>query len=246
MPHARILVVEDDEPIRRGIADALDYNGYAVLEAPDGRAGLDAACSQDIDLVLLDIMMPKLNGFEMLEQLRRAKPGLPVIFLTARGEPSDKISGLKLGADDYVVKPFNADELLARVEAVLRRSAERPRTLGIIEAPGLRIDLERRRVTHADGTTTDLSEREAEVLGYLAASPGRVVSRDELLQRVWGIDPRGVQSRTVDMAIARLREQLRDDPANPRVIRTVRAKGYAFADDAARSESPEPTREGSG
>jgi DNA-binding response OmpR family regulator len=180
--------------------------------------------------------MPKLDGFGVLIQLRAAKPTIPVIMLTAKGEEADRIRGLKGGADDYVVKPFSASELLARVEAVLRRSAERPRARSNATVAGRTIDLERREVIHTDGTRELLSQRESDVLAYLLTNPGRAVSRDELLQRVWGLDPRGVQTRTVDMAVARLREVLRDDPAEPRVIITVRAKGYMLA-----SENPEGT-----
>ncbi len=229
MALATILIVEDDEAIRLGIADALEYAGYGVCESGDGEDGLERACSGAIDLVLLDILMPKMDGFTMLSELRKAKPALPVIMLTARGEQEDKVKGLRLGADDYVVKPFGPDELLARVEAVLRRSAERPVERTTMEIAGRTIDFERREITHQDGSVCSLTEREGEVLRYLAASGDRAVSRDELLNRVWGIDPRGVRSRTVDMTIARLREHLRDDSSEPKVIVTVRGKGYMLA-----------------
>jgi len=231
MALATILIVEDDDAIRRAIADALQHTGYGVVEACDGVEGLERACGGAIDLVLLDLLMPKMDGLTMLKHLRCAQPAMPVIILTARGEQQDKVAGLRLGADDYVVKPFGPDELLARVEAVLRRSAERPVERAILEIAGRRVDFQRREIAHENGQATTLSEREAEVLHYLCARPGRAVSRDELLNRVWGIDPRGVRSRTVDMTIARLREQLRDDPADPSVIRTVRGKGYMIALD---------------
>lgn len=224
-----VLVVEDDEPIRVGIVDALELHGYAVLEAPDGAKGLQRAIADDVDLVLLDIMMPRMDGLTMLGEVRRVKPGLPVIMLTARGEESDRVRGLRAGADDYVVKPFSATELLARVEAVLRRSAERPQGVGRLVVGGLTIDFERRELTRTGGVREAIPEREAELLRYLASNRGRAISRDELLSRVWGLDPRGMQTRTVDMAVARLREQLGDDPGNPRVIVTVRGKGYMLA-----------------
>lgn len=229
MPLANVLVVEDDSAIRRGLVDALRFNGYAVHEAADGRSGLDLALSLDADIVLLDIMMPKLDGMEVLERLRRAKPSIPVIFLTARGEEEDRVRGLKLGADDYVVKPFGVDELIARVEAVLRRSAERPAPVSKLEIAGRLIDFDRREVTLPGGERRALAQREAEVLAYLAANRGRAIGRDELLARVWGFDPRGTQTRTVDMAVARLREQLGDSPTEPKVVRTVRGKGYMLA-----------------
>jgi len=226
---AKVLVVEDDAAIRRGLVDALRFAGYAPIEAADGRAGLDAALGSGCDLVLLDLLMPRLDGLAVLRELRLARPALPVIILTAKGEERDRVEGLRAGADDYVVKPFSATELLARVEAVLRRSAERPRPVPRLTVAGRAIDFERREVTHADGDRVTLTEREAETIAYLVANRGRAVSRDELLSRVWGLDPRGMQTRTVDMTIARLREALRDDPANPAVVVTVRAKGYMLS-----------------
>jgi two-component system, OmpR family, alkaline phosphatase synthesis response regulator PhoP len=231
VPLAKILVVEDDAAIRRGLVDALTFAGYAPMEAPDGKAGLDAALGAEPDLVLLDVLMPKMDGFTVLRELRKSKPALPVILLTAKGEEQDRVRGLKDGADDYVVKPFSATELLARVEAVLRRSAERPRGVQKVIVAGRTIDLERREVVLPGGHREVLSQKEAELVGYLVANRGRAIARDELLSRVWGLDPRGVHTRTVDMTIARLRELLRDDPANPAVIVTVRAKGYMLAGD---------------
>ncbi len=225
-----ILVVEDDDAIRRGLSDALSYSGYSVTEAPDGEVGLDLALSMDADLVLLDIMMPKMDGLEVLAELRKSKPAQPVIFLTARGEEYDRIGGLKLGADDYIVKPFSIDELLARVEAVLRRSPGRPTTLGVLTVAGRSIDFERREVVLESGARRTFTEREHEVLVFLSSNAGRAVSRDELLQNVWGLDPRGTHTRTVDMTIARLRETLDDDPSSPDVIRTVRGKGYMLVE----------------
>jgi two-component system, OmpR family, alkaline phosphatase synthesis response regulator PhoP len=224
-----VLVVEDDPAIRRGLVDALKFSGYAVREAADGEAGLQAALAPGVDLILLDILMPRLDGLQLLEQLRQTKPALPVIFLTARGQEEDRVRGLKSGADDYIVKPFSIGELMARVEAVLRRSPERPQRLDTLDLDGTTVDFERRELIHADGARAVLPQREAELLAYLAAHRGRAIGREELLLRVWGVDPRGVATRTVDMAVARLREQLRDDPDRPRVIITVRGKGYMLA-----------------
>ncbi len=229
-----ILVVEDDDAIRRGLADALSYSGYSVHDAPDGAKGLDLILSIDADLVLLDIMMPKMDGLEVLTRLRRAKPAQPVIFLTARGEEYDRVKGLKLGADDYIVKPFSIDELTARIEAVLRRSPGRPSGQRATSIAGREIDFERREVALPSGVRRSLTEREHEVLRFLCANPGRAISRKELLQTVWGLDPRGTHTRTVDMTIARLRETLEDEPGDPKVIKTVRGKGYMIVspDDA--------------
>ncbi len=229
MPLGRVLVVEDDAAIRRGICDSLKFAGYETVEAVDGQAGLTAALTVEPDIVLLDVLMPRMDGFTVLAELRKSKATLPVIVLTAKGEEQDRVRGLKQGADDYVVKPFSVSELLARVEAVLRRSAERPRAVAKLGIAGREIDLERREVSLPGGARELMSERETELLAYLVANRGRAVSRDELLSRVWGLDPRGMHTRTVDMTVARLREILRDDPAAPSVIVTVRAKGYMLA-----------------
>lgn len=224
-----ILVVEDDAAIRRGIVDSLKFSSYKVSEAPDGELGISSALKLEVDLVLLDVLMPKKDGFAVLAEIRKAKPTLPVIFLTAKGSEEDRVRGLKGGADDYVVKPFSVSELLARVEAVLRRSAERPQAVSQLKIAGCVIDFERREIRSAQGNRIELSEREASLLHYLAANPGRAISREELLSRVWGLDPKGVQTRTVDMHVARLRESLEDDPNEPKILLTVRSKGYMLA-----------------
>lgn len=229
MVKPRILVIEDDPAIRQGIRDALEFEGYLPLQAPDGDEGLRMAMQVDCDLVLLDLVLPKRDGLEILREVRATRPSLPVIVLTARGGEDDRVRGLQLGADDYVVKPFSVRELLARVDAVLRRSPERPLDLKRIDFPGGFADLARSEVVFGDGARQALSEREIEILRYLAGNPGRAISRDEILSRVWRLDPRGVETRTIDMHVARLREKLRDDPASPQVIQTVRGKGYLFA-----------------
>jgi len=240
MASQHILVVEDDAAIRQGIVDALDFNGYGTFEAARGDDGRDMALKVGCDLVLLDLVLPGCRGLEVLREIRKARPTLPVIILTALGDEADRIKGLDLGADDYVVKPFSVGELLARVKAVLRRSPERAGDVkeialpGVPETPGSggRADLQRREIIYDDGQRIDLSERECELLTYLAQNPGRAVSRDEILQRVWRLNPKGVATRTIDMHVVRLREKLRDDKADPRIIRTVRGKGYAWAETA--------------
>ena len=229
MAAARILVIEDDAAIRRGIVDALAFAGYSTLSADRGETGLRRAVECDCDLVLLDLVLPGADGLDILQKVRATRPTLPVIILTARGDEADRVQGLRLGADDYVVKPFSVKELLARIEAVLRRSPERPSDVTRISFVGGEADLARCEVRFADGGRMELSEREGELLRYLAGHAGRAISREEILSHVWRIAPAGLPTRTIDMHVARLREKLRDDPAEPRVILTVRGKGYMFA-----------------
>jgi DNA-binding response OmpR family regulator len=226
MDRKRVLVVEDDAAIRAGIADALAFHGYAAVQAERGDTGLDKALHGGCDLVILDLVLPGADGLAVLREVRRARPTLPVIILTARGDERDRVAGLRQGADDYVVKPFGIHELLARVDAVLRRSPERPSDVRRITLPRGEVDLELRQVRLEGGRQSELSERETELLRYLAANSSRAVSREELLSRVWGINPRSVETRTIDMHIARLRDKLGDDEGAPRLLLTVRGKGY--------------------
>jgi len=229
MPKARIVVVEDESAIRRGVSDALRLSGYEVTEAPDGVAGLREAVCAGVDLVLLDIMLPKRDGLEVLAELRRANPTRPVILLTARGSEDDRVRGLKMGADDYVVKPFSAKELLARVEAILRRTLKPVAEVRLVKVGVGTIDLHRREIRWPDGGRADLSETEAALLKYLVSNRERAVSREELLSRVWGIGTAGLETRAVDMHVARLRAKLRTadaDDDQPEAIVTVRAHGY--------------------
>ena len=228
MQRQQVLVIEDDAGIRQGIVDALKFEGYEPSEAKDGTEGLRAALSTSCDLILLDLVMPGNDGLTILREVRRVHPTLPVIILTARGDEDDRVQGLRLGADDYVVKPFSVRELLARVSAVLRRSPERPDVVHEIPIPGGAVDLDRQEIAFEDGSRVQLSERERELLRYFAANSGRAVSRDEILTRVWRLDPKGVETRTIDMHVARLREKLRD----PDVIQTVRGKGYKLAESS--------------
>src|SRR3954464_14181360 len=226
MSRKQILVVEDDPAIRRGVVDALAFAGYSTLEAGDGVAGCRAAIDADCDLLLLDLVLPGRDGLDVLREVRRARPTLPVIVLTARASEDDRVRGLSCGSDDYVTKPFSVRELLARVEAVLRRAPERPSTVRQVELPGGLADLERREVRFDDGGRSDLSEREHELLLYLASHTGRAISRGESLAGGGGLAPAGITTRTIDMHVARLREKLRDAPERPRVVLTVRGRGY--------------------
>ena len=223
-----ILTVEDDAAIRRGIVDSLRYVGYKVLEAASGDLGHEMAVRQQYDLLLLDLVLPGRGGLEILRDVRSTRPTQPVIILTARGEESDRVEGLRAGADDYVVKPFSVKELLARVEAVLRRSPGRPSDVPEVKIPGGVADFARRELRFTSGERCELSEREVELLRYLANHSERAVAREELLANVWRISPDGLPTRTIDMHVARLREKLRDDSADPKVLLTVRGKGYMF------------------
>lgn len=206
----------------------LKVAGYEPVEAADGAAGLAESRRVGVDLVLLDLRLPRMDGMQVLAELRKTHPILPVIILTARGSEEDRVRGLKGGADDYVVKPFSAREVLARVEAVLRRSPERPAPIRSIAVGGHQVDFERREVCFAGGQRVQLSEMEAGILAHLASNPGRVVSRDELLARVWGISTESLETRAVDMHITRLRTKLAggDPEGKAEWVVTVRGKGY--------------------
>ncbi len=219
-----ILVVEDDAAVRQGVVDALSFSGYEVISAADGREGMERALRASYQLMLLDLVMPYHSGFEVLEALRKERPGQPVIILSARGEEADRVKGLTMGADDYVVKPFSVRELLARVDAVLRRSSEREVGEDVFEFAGGRVDFSRREVLLNGGARKELSERESELLRYLISNRGRAVAREELLQQVWRIDPKNIETRTIDMHVAHLREKLGAD--GQKVVLTVRGKGY--------------------
>lgn len=229
MPSQVVLTIEDDAAIRRGIVDALQFCGYRVIQSGDGKEGLQIAVHQEYDLLLLDLVLPNGDGLEILRQVRKTRPTQAVIILSARGEENDRVAGLQLGADDYVVKPFSVKELLARVQAVLRRAPERPTDVDTVSWPGGTADFARRELQFSDGQRIELSERESDLLRYLVSNRGRAIARDELLANVWRISPKGVTTRTIDMHVARLREKLRDDSAEPQVLLTVRGKGYMFA-----------------
>ncbi len=228
-----VVVVEDEDAIRRGIVDALRVAGYDPVEAADGAAGLTEARRAGVDLVLLDLLLPKMDGLDVLAELRVTHPSLPVVILTARGSEEDRVRGLRSGADDYVVKPFSARELLARVEAVLRRSPDRPTPILHIKGMGTTVDCGRREVCLSGGQRVALSEMEASILKRLAAHAGRAVSREELLASVWGLRDGMVETRAIDMHITRLRQKLAGEAseASQEWIVTVRGKGYMLGPD---------------
>lgn len=221
----RILVVEDDEAIGQGLRDALESEGYDVLLAADGEEGLRLGLAEDPDLIVLDIMLPRMDGFTVLERLRADHVATPVLLLTARGLERDRVRGLDLGADDYVVKPFGLSELLARIRTRLRAwNRER----GFEEDAALRlgdlvVDFRARRVRRGDADV-ELTPREFELLDYLRRNPGRAIPRAELLRAIWGDEE--VVSRVIDTAVLGLRKKVERDPANPRHVVSVRGIGY--------------------
>ncbi len=225
-------MVEDDPAIRRGVVDALRHEGFAVAEAATYDEAVGEATRGRHDLLLLDLVLPGGDGLDVLAEARRSAADLPVIVLTARGQEEDRIRGLQLGADDYVVKPFSLRELLARVEAVLRRSAERASGPARVHGPAGVADLRRSEVRREGGERVELSEREAALLAYLARNRGRVISREELLHRVWHLPASASHTRTIDMTVVRLREKLGDDAEAPRCLVTVRGRGYMLAAEA--------------
>jgi DNA-binding response OmpR family regulator len=208
-----------------GLERNLRFEGYEVLLAADGEAALQAALNRRFDLLILDIMLPKVNGYEVCKTIRREGIDTPVIFLSAKSQETDKVLGLELGGDDYLTKPFGLRELMARVKSILRRSeAQTPK---VLECGPLRIDLSGRNVSR-NGRSLEMTSKEFELLRYLVEKRGRVLSRDEILSRVWGFDYDGT-ARTIDNFINRLRQKIGDDVRQPRLILTVRGVGYKFA-----------------
>lgn len=224
--HAKILVVEDEEVIRMALGDRLQSEGYQVEFASDGDQGFAMATEHAYDLVILDLMLPKKNGFDICRDIRMAGIIVPILMLTARGQVADKVVGLKLGADDYLTKPFDAMELLARVEALLRRVSY-PASSGVHRIGPLQVDL-RGTTVERDGREIALSAREFQLLRYLVEHRGTTVSRDILLKEVWGFSTE-VFTRTVDVHVASLRQKLEVDPKNPALILTVPGLGYKLA-----------------
>jgi len=231
MSRGTILVVEDDANIRNGLLDALESEGYRPVGASDGRQALAVFRQQTFDLVLLDIMMPELSGYDVCRELRKHGATLPILMLTAKGEEIDKVVGLELGADDYITKPFGLRELLARVAAALRRSRRMPADAGAklpheFDFGAARVNRKTfearvRKQIHA------LTAREVKLIELFAVHPDEVLSRDDLLNRVWGVEYYGT-TRTLDQHVAQLRKKIEIDPADPQVILTVHGVGYRY------------------
>ena len=225
---ARILLVEDEPGLVLTLSDLLAAEGHAVESATDGRTALARAAAERFDLVILDVMLPGKNGLEVCRELRRSGRDCAILMLTAKSQVADRVAGLKLGADDYLTKPFEPPELLARIEALLRRvHREKLTPVARFQFGNVEVDFEKGDVRKL-GTPVNLAGKELNLLRYLVDHRGKVVSREELLEAVWEYQP-GVSSRTIDVHVAWLRQKLEDSPANPRHIHTVRGVGYRFA-----------------
>jgi len=222
----KILIVEDEPNMVAGLRDNFEYEGYEVITAGDGAEGLGRALKELPDLVVLDVMMPKMSGLDVCQQLKAKRPALPIIMLTARGQEVDKVVGLELGADDYVTKPFSIRELLARVKAVLRRVQAAPEGRERYAFGDVEVNVRSCRVSRG-GKPLDFSAREFELLKYFLCHPGETISRDRLLEDVWGYN-HFPTTRTVDAHILRLRQKLEPRPEEPRFILTVHGMGYKF------------------
>jgi two-component system alkaline phosphatase synthesis response regulator PhoP len=223
----RLLLVEDEPGLVLTLTDRLTREGYAVESAIDGADGLARAAAEPFDLVVLDVMLPRLGGFDVLRELRRRGVDTPVIVLTARGQVADKVGGLKLGADDYVTKPFEMVELLARIEAKLRRAPRHRHPVEGYQFGNIRIDFHRAEVTK-DGAALDLSAREFQLLRHFIEHRGAIVTREELLNEVWGYHSMP-STRTVDVHVAWLRQKIEPNPRHPQFIVTIHRLGYKFA-----------------
>ena len=222
-----ILVVEDEPKIRGGLIDFLEFHQFVVTEAVDGLQAERAVTQKSFDLILLDLMLPKISGEQLCVKWRQEGVGTPIIMLTAKGQEKEKIMGLNIGADDYITKPFSLEELLARINAVLRRT-DPARSVGqkftfgplVVDINALKIGL--------DGKHSEITKRESQIIQFFAANPNRIVSRDELYEKIWGDSMCDIETRTVDMHIAKLRAKIEQDTTEPEIIKTVRGAGYIY------------------
>jgi DNA-binding response OmpR family regulator len=225
----QVLLVEDEDSVADAVAYALEQEGFGVVTAADGKTALGRFEADQPDLVVLDLMLPGINGWDLLAAFRKQRPHVPVIMLTARAEEADRVAGLEMGADDYITKPFSMRELVARVRAVLRRAGPGPEDIQpVITRAGVRLDGERHVVT-VDGKQVALSPKEFDLLAYLMRHAGRVRRRQDILDNVWG-QPDYLDERTVDVHIRWLRLKIEADPVDPQRILTVRGVGYKFAE----------------
>jgi DNA-binding response OmpR family regulator len=226
----RVLIVEDERSLREALVDLLTKRGFSVEAVGDGLSGADRGAEADVEMVLLDLTLPKLDGVEVCRRLRRLRPALPILILTARGSEEERVAGLDAGADDYLTKPFGTRELLARMEALRRRASIAPADAERVEIDGCLLDLGRCQA-HRDGCAIALTPREVGILRWLHRHRTRAVSRAELLQSVWGAPSEAseeLETRTVDMTIANLRQKIEREVSSPRIVVTVKGVGYAW------------------
>ncbi len=224
---ASILVVEDEAKIRTALTDFLEFHGFEVTEAADGAEADRTVAERRFDLILLDLMLPKISGEQLCSKWRHDGLQTPIIMLTAKGQEKEKVTGLGLGADDYITKPFSLEELLARINAVLRRT-DPARAVGqTFEFADLDVDIAALRIKRRE-KEIEITKREAAIIQYFAANPDRVISRDELYKEVWDETMTELGTRTVDMHIAKLRSKIETDLTNPQIIKTVRGAGYRY------------------
>jgi DNA-binding response OmpR family regulator len=224
----RILIIEDEPAMVAGLRDNFEYEGYDVISADDGVSGLERVVAEDPDLIVLDVMMPRMSGLEVCKQVKVRRPSIPIIMLTARGQEIDKVLGLELGADDYVTKPFSIRELMARIKAVLRRVPPQAALPDVYRFGDVEVDVRGNQVRRA-GRAVELSAKEFALLAYFISHPGETLSRDRLLDAVWGYQ-NYPNTRTVDTHIVHLRHKVEPDPEQPRFIVTVHGTGYKFVE----------------
>ena len=221
----KILIVEDEPGILLSLKDEFESEGYTVIQAEDGEQGLDAARNQDPDLIVLDVMMPLLNGYDVCKQLRKEGNNTPILMLTVKDKEIDKVLGLELGADDYVTKPFSLREVVARVKAILRRTEDQNDELTTFSIGDVHLDF-RKYEAYRDGVSIELTPLEFHMLKVLIRKKEQVIARNDFLEEIWGEDNTIVSFRTIDSHIANIRKKIEDDPSNPKHIRSIRGVGY--------------------
>lgn len=226
MENLKVLIVEDEASIRKFVKINLERNGYTVFEAESGEDGLKILNTSEIDIVILDVMLPGIDGFEVLRRIREKDNKVVVIMLTAKGQDMDKIMGLEIGADDYMVKPFNPLELVARIRTILRRANSNEKEVTVLSSHDITIDLTAMKI-FKNGVEISLTPKELEIMVFFIKNEGRVLSRNEILDYVWGKNYFG-EVKTVDVHVRRLREKIEDDSANPKYIETVWGYGYRW------------------
>ncbi|MEJ5273125.1 MAG: response regulator transcription factor [Spirochaetota bacterium] len=226
MNQKKILLVEDEKGIRNVLKDNLEYEGYSIIEAEDGVKGLEIARNENPDLIILDLMLPQMHGYDFIKQLKKTHPSIPIIIVSAKSEEIDKIKGLDLGADDYITKPFQIRELVSRIKAIFRRYNKTPETIQSFSFKNFTIDFDKG-IFYKDGEKVDISFYEFEILKFLILNKNKPVTRNDIIESVWKAEG-AISSRNIDTHIVNLRKLIEDDPANPKYIKTVFRIGYKF------------------